>query len=352
MVLRPPFSTLSRDKCIIFVNMVQTQNIIISNYASKTAKTNNEIYLMDELYRIKNGHVKSQIEKCRWLLSQGLKEEYNILKATLPGVTFGGKFTGSHKAENLVHYSNLMIIDFDGLDIKEILEKKKQIFEDKHVFAIWVSPSNLGLKVLLKTDSTVDTHKIYFNEICRYLSNNFQIYPDKSGSDTCRICFTSYDPEILIKDECVPFSVDLSKAVTELKINKAKLQATPVVTDEKIDKILFYATEDRNSKRDRETIDKIIKFLKNRKLSITSTYNDWYRVGLAIANTFTYELGKKYYLYLCELDGISHDEYKSINLLDYCYRNRKIKEVNFSTIIYLAEQQGFENKLRSLQSSN
>jgi hypothetical protein len=114
--------------------------------------------------------------------------------------------------------------------------------------------------------------------------------------------------------------------------------------DKKLEKSLFYATEGKNLKKDRDTIDKIIRFLRSRKLSITDNYNDWYKVGLAIANTFTYDLGLKYYLYLCEMDGSNHDEYKSVGILDYCYRNRKLNVVNFATIVFLAEQKGFLSK--------
>jgi hypothetical protein len=346
MTLRSPFSTLSSAKCIIFVIMVKGEKTIISNYSSKTAKFNTDTLLINELNRIKNGYLKIQIENCRLLLSQGLTEKYKEAKGSLPGVTYSGTFEGSHRAENLTNYSKLMIIDFDGLDPSQILKQKTQIFNDKHVLAVWFSPSNQGLKVLVKTDSTIETHKIYFGKICNYFTENFNLHADKSGSDICRICFTSYDPEILIKEDCIAFSVDLSKIEIQLNLIKSTDRPSSVVTDFKLDKTLFYATEGRNSKRDRDTIYKIIKFLRHRKLSITNSYQDWYRIGLAIANTFTYELGKKYYLYLCELDGINHDEYKSINLLDYCYRNRKIKEVNFSTIIYLAEQKGFQNKFK------
>ncbi len=343
MVLQPPIPTLSSYKCIIFVYMLQMENVTISFYSNKTSQSNTEISLMQELQRIKNGYVKIQIETCRDLLSRGLVAEYKAAKAKLPGVTYSGKFNGSHKAENLQEYSRLMIIDFDGLEDETIEEKKALLYSDEHVLAVWRSPSNKGLKTLIKTASTKDTHKIYFAEICDYLANKFSLEADKSGSDTCRICFTSYDPNIFIKQESVAFSVELTAVSIQPERTKTSIRKSYIIPNVKTDKLLFHATEGRNLKRDRETISKVIKYLKKRNLSITSNYQDWYRVGLAIANTFTIELGEKYYLRLCELDGIHHDEYKSVKLLDYCYRNRVLKGVNFSTVIYLAEQQGFSN---------
>lgn len=325
--------------------MFKGKNTIISSYLNKEAKTNSDITLFEELSQIGNGKFKTQVEHSRKLRLEGLIAESKAVKSTLPVVTFSGKFNGAHRAEHLSQYTNLMVIDIDNLDFNELDDIKNKVFLDEHVLATWISPSNAGLKILFVTSSTHETHKTYFGEICDYLSARYGIDVDKSGSDICRLCFTSYDPKILIKDDCKPFFVNVEELVAKIipdKPNKGNtVSAKPNTTDTRIEKILFYATEGKNLKSDRNMVDKIIKYLKSRKLSITNNYQDWYKVGLAIANTFTYDLGQKYYLYLCQLDGAAHDEYKSISMLQYCYRNRKIKKVNFASIIYMAEQKGF-----------
>jgi hypothetical protein len=88
-------------------------------------------------------------------------------------------------------------------------------------------------------------------------------------------------------------------------------------------------------------ISKIIGFLRVRELSITGSYESWYRVALSIANTFTFDLGRNYFLELCRLDGPEHDEEKSIHLLEYCYKNRRIGEITLSSLIYFAVKKGF-----------
>lgn len=346
MISQSLFSTLSIAKCIIFGCMAKEKNIIISNYPNKLAKANIGISLSEELLRIKNGLFKAQIERSRDFLSQGLVAEYKEAKSMLPVVTFSGLFNGAHKAENIIEYTGLIVIDFDGLETVNLPNKKRELFSDKFILAVWISPSNKGLKTLIKTDATIDTHKIYFEEACDYLASKYGVDADKSGSDICRLCFSSYDPEVLTKQDCESFSVNVESLKANLLSSKIEKSTTTKLTDSFLEKKLFYATEGKNSKRDRDTIDKIIKYLKKRHLSITGSYHDWYRVALSIANTFTYDLGKKYYLYLCQLDGVAHDEYKSINLLEYCYRNRKFKEINFATIIYLAEQKGFVNSTK------
>jgi len=332
--------------------MFKVDNIVISKYLNKVAKENKDITVIEELMNIRDGKYKQEVEQCRYFLSLGEKSEYQKAKSNLPVVTFSGQFKDAHRAENLIYYSQLMVIDVDKIESIRLCPTKEIIAKDPHVIATWISPSNAGFKILFVTNSNPETHKIYFGEICEYLLLNYGIEADKSGSDICRLCFTSYDPLVIIKENATPFNVDISKATIKLisKTTTSKTVRTLDIEhniDKKIDKILFFATEGKNSKKDRDTIDKLIKYLKVRKLSITVTYDDWYRVALAIANTFTYDLGKKYFLYLCQLDGINHDEYKSISLLEYCYRNRKINGINFATILYMAEQHGFvlKNKI-------
>lgn len=88
-------------------------------------------------------------------------------------------------------------------------------------------------------------------------------------------------------------------------------------------------------------IEAIIKFLENENQSITSTHNDWYKVAYGLANTFSNEIGKDYFLRLCRLDMRNHKEEDSIKKWDYCYENANKEGTNFNTIISLAKRFGF-----------
>lgn len=325
--------------------MFKENNTLVSQYDNALSRVPNDVFVFNELNRIKNGFYKTAIEVCRSYLDIDKIDEYKKNKSNLPAITFSGTFTGSHKKENLNSYSRLIIIDFDGLLKDQIEEKKTILFADEYVLAVWASPSKRGIKALVNTQSESDTHKIYFDEISKYLSSKYNLDADKSGSDICRLCFSSYDPNILLKNECSQFTVDLEAVSFNLLQKKETVkQFGPhniKLSDNSLDKQLLYATEGRNRQKDRSSISKIIQFLKKRNISITSTYSDWYKVGLAIANTFTYDLGKKYYLEICRLDERGHDEYKSSYLLEYCYRNRKLNTINFASLLYMAEQKGF-----------
>ena len=323
----------------------------ISKYANAFSLENNIVLLNDELDSIANGKYKSQIVSCRQLIQVGNKPAYNNLKKKLPSLTFSGTFSGAHKEENLLNYSNYIVIDIDNIETDRVEALKESIFTDKYVFAAWISPSGNGIKLLIKIASNADDHALCFLCLLEYFKANHNIDIDKSGSDVCRLCFVSYDERLLLKNDNAVFDfndyLDLIEDNQEPKEKiSTKIPAAKKEVKAKINsasqRALFWKTEGKNIGRNRDTIEKIIKFLKKNNKSITYSYNDWFRVALAIANSFTYEVGQDYYLQLCKLDKEKHDDYKSKYLLEYCYRNRKLDRVEFSTIVYLAIQQGFK----------
>jgi hypothetical protein len=320
---------------------------IISKYPTAVSFNEETTNILEELKNILGGKYQNEVLICRELYNAGDKVGYKKSKTTLPALTFSGQFRGSHKKENLNQYSNFIIIDIDAIDKTIIEETKEKLFQDKFIAAVWISPSGCGLKVLIPIVSNENDHKICFDTISKYLDENYSVEVDKSGSDVCRLCFVSYDIKLLMKDSFIPFDfrefyvakVDdqKEKKKTISSSKEKKFVSTQIVSE----KELFKGTENRNNQRNRDTIIKVIKYLRKNNLSITSTYQDWFRVACAVANCFTYDLGQKYYLELCRLDGALHDEYKSQHLLEYCYRNRRLGIVDFSTVVFLAKEKGF-----------
>jgi hypothetical protein len=87
----------------------------------------------------------------------------------------------------------------------------------------------------------------------------------------------------------------------------------------------------------------IIRHLTNKNKTITYSYEEWCKVAMAIANTFTYEIGLNYFLKLSKLDTDKFNEISCTNFLNNCYETRKGK-LNFRSIIYLANQKGYQTK--------
>jgi len=304
------------------------------------------VIVIDVIQDIKNGKYKSEINQLRQFLQAGNDEQYQINKIKLSGVTFSASFRGKKRSgDEILSYSELLVIDIDKLGLKDVDGVRQILLKEEHVASFWNSPSNLGVKGLIPLDFSLVTdqfhpnllHKAAFSRLVKHFYEMHSITLDKSGSDITRLCFCSYDPELVLKKEAKKFQID-NKDFEAEKGNVQKRSVQKVKTT--LRKGLFNP-EGRNKPRDRSRIQSIIKFLSKRNLSITREFEHWYRVAYAISSTFTYDIGDKYYLRLCRLDQERHDEISSKNMLIYCYENNK-GQITFSTVVYLAKQQGYK----------
>lgn len=313
---------------------------LLENFYAKNI-LEKDLYVV--LNDIRDGRYKSVIDRCRHFSLLGDKEKYKELKVKLPIVTFCGTFKGGRKLNNLDVYNSIMIIDIDGLTKLSVTSVKRNLSLDPYIFAIWISPSGLGLKALVKVDSDVETHKASFDSIKLYLEERYEVEIDSSGSDVTRLCFVSYDEELIINEDS---NIYVEKFFDETSKGESKKTKKVQALNKSLTKNA-YATEGLNRSEHRKTLSNIIKYLKRNKITITNSFDEWFRVAIAISVTFSYDLGQKYFLLICEQDMEKHDEYASNEILKYCYNNRKMdgsNSITFGTIIFYAQQKGFKLK--------
>ena len=309
-----------------------------------------EISIEQVMGDIKIGRYAKEIQKLRCYLNNDEKDKYDMQKKRLPGVTFCGNFNGNRKKELIKTYHKLVVLDIDKLDNEELKRVKNILEYDEYVFTCWVSPSEHGIKGLIYLEYKFEidkygidlAHRHAFKQITEYFKNSYSIELDTSGSDTTRLCFLSYDPNLLFKSAIVPFPIDDTYIDNSFSHKQpSKPQKGAVIKQYIRSKDVLNNPKGKNNQGDRKTLHNIIKFLKKKNISITSTYENWYRVAYAIANSFTHGIGERYFLSLCELDGANHDETQSKNMLLYCYQNSRGK-IKFNTITFLARKKGFQ----------
>lgn len=324
----------------------------VNIFKSITSHHSELISIDDALYSFCNDTYKDQITKLRDVYLKDNKI-YNEMKRNLPAITFCGQFENGHKAENLIEYHKIMVIDVDKIFDEEFIRVHNCLCNNPFTFAVWTSPSGAGIKALIRLEYESEhnisewgnIHKLAFKEIASYFAREENIIIDKSGSDICRLCFVSYDKDLITKDASAYYISTTSILGNE---EKNEIYKNILLTKNNLSNINSHTKTSyhhlqrgqKNKSIHRNEISRIIRFLKKNSKSITTSYEDWYRVGYAIASTFTFEIGIKYYMTLCELDGIKHDAIASENMLIYCYENMKNK-ITFATILYLAEIQGY-----------
>ena len=225
--------------------------------------------------------------------------------------------------------------------------------QDEFVFSFWRSPSNKGFKGLVQLEFTdisdeidIDTkHKSAFKKLATYFQSKYNLELDKSGSDTSRLCFLSYDTELVRKETFKKFQVtndDIDVVTT--KTSNGRTRKIRFVSN----KDALYNPLERNNQYDRKVMTDIIRYLTNKNLSITFSYAEWCKVAMAIANTFTYDIGLNYFIKLSKLDGAKFNEIHCTNFLINCYETKN-GNVAFASIIHLANEKGYKTKQQKIK---
>ena len=309
-------------------------NYKVSYQRNTWASFSKELTVQKVVEEIRSETLSSQITHLRELYSKEDYQSYNAEKLRLPAVTFCGTFDTERKKEKLVKYNELIVIDIDKLTYDQIIDVEKQLLNDNYVVSYWRSPSNFGIKGLVPLKYNFDysdidiAHKSAFDKLYEYFLNTYNIELDRSGSDTTRLCFMSYDTKIIIKSNISFFNIE--KEDLDIRITtKEKINAKIKVFDKSKRNALFNP-HNRNKNTDKRQVKDIITYLKKRNIVITGEYEQRYKIAYAIANTFTFEIGKIFFLELCKIETEKFNETRELKLLEYCYeKNAGIIKFNY-----------------------
>jgi hypothetical protein len=176
------------------------------------------------LERIKNGATKELVKKIRLEKS---KSERNEMKKNLPAICFSGTFN-KRLDSSILEHSGLICLDFDGYDKQKVLlQDKENLSRNKYVYAVFISPSGNGLKVLVKIPNDPENHQNYFNSLEKYFDS---AYFDKTSKNLSRVCYESYDPLIHINENSSIWDTIEETEYTE--VSKSRDKPTIPITDE------------------------------------------------------------------------------------------------------------------------
>lgn len=230
-------------------------------------------------------------EPCRsvklfeWLLSNPHKEEVIQLRKTrtekkrlqikmgLPCITPSGLFS-IRKSKGLIKHSGYIGIDIDheqnqqyyGKDWFKVKSQVAKLF-DSLVYA-GMSVSGNGLFLIFRI-AYPEQHKQQFEALVYELKEYARLQADTSCSDVARLRGASYDD--------YPFFNP--KAVAYTKIRASKHRTAHI----------------RDSDKQQDINDKVkclIRKISAGKIDITADYNDWYRIGCALANEYGPDVGR------------------------------------------------------------
>ena len=103
------------------------------------------------------------------------------------------------------------------------------------MYTLFISPSDNGLKVIVKIPADIENHKNYFNSLENYFNSS---YFDKTTKNISRVCYESYDPLIYVNE--LSSIWEKIEEVEYQEIVKYKDQPTiPITNENKIVEILI-----------------------------------------------------------------------------------------------------------------
>ena len=147
------------------------------------------------LLAIKEGKFKSEITEIRNSLKENNKNKSDRLKNRLSGFTVSAIFDEERRKERVIKYYGVMVLDIDDLKDEEEVERiKKEIEKIEYTKMVFVSPSGLGLKIIVETNNTdVERHTEVYKKLVNYYENQLNVEFDSQTCDVSRLCFFSYD---------------------------------------------------------------------------------------------------------------------------------------------------------------
>lgn len=281
---------------------------------------------------IKFGYLEKEIRAIRNAKSKVQKDK--LKKSSLPAITTSGVFE-PRSSKGFKKHNGLIQIDID--DVVDYDVRFNQLIKDPYSYIAFRSPSGNGIKLIVKINPSKDTHLGQFYALQEYYSESYEIELDRSCKDLARCMLLSFDPNLF----CNPASevFDGFTMPEERIVNEEKVKYYENLKDE-------YDIDD----------ERIIAFIANelsqRKIDITSAYENWIQIGFAIASTLG-EIGRVYYHQISSV----YPEYNQ-NEIDKVYSRclkRNDGRVTVGTLIYHSKINGvdlselYESKRHSIQ---
>ena len=125
------------------------------------------------------------------------KAKRRELKGQLPAICFGAQLKTrdgkASAAEKIQAESGIVCLDLD--DIEDLDATKARLEGQKHILAVFVSPSGNGLKVLVPILGGFQTH---WRALSHHMESEYQLKADEARKDVVGLCYASHDPAIWV----------------------------------------------------------------------------------------------------------------------------------------------------------
>lgn len=185
-----------------------SEQISVSTVTSAldTATKDYDASTVIEAIRTGGKKLRGQVEEIRATMQRELAEHgdekrakraIDPLKRQIPGVLWSGQFS-QRANDKLVLHSGLLCADLDSLN-GELSAVREKLSDSPHLWTLFKSPSGDGLKAVFRVPAAVAKHAGSFRAIEQHVKQLTGVQIDQACKDVARLCFLSYDPELIHK---------------------------------------------------------------------------------------------------------------------------------------------------------
>jgi hypothetical protein len=271
--------------------------IIADNGTVKGFKSLEKDYTIEKCLNVAKEDNIDKIEKLRKIDKSKNEKEYRDLKGKLPMFQTACTFSGTTaKGENITSYNNIMCIDIDGQDNKDLTveEIKDKVNSLPFVFYSSLSCGGKGVFCLIEVDGAREDFKPHFKAV----EEDFKkvgLKIDTSCSNINRWRFISYDKKPFINMDAVIYTRKIDKKNN----NKPKFKKT-------------MEGNFKTNENDKEKARRIVEKAEQEQKEICSNHFISLCVANSLINTFkdNQEEGKSLFRRIKSLDkdGIKEDK--------------------------------------------
>jgi hypothetical protein len=256
----------------------------------------------------------------------GNKKEIDKYKVRLPAITVSGEFA-YREASALVQHSGLICLDIDlkgNESVRNYIDLKHEFSKIKNVAYCGFSVSGTGLFLIIPI-AYPEQHESQFNALQQLFESQFGVKVDAKCKDVCRLRGYAYDEEGYFNHQAISF--------TGLYTS---IQSSP--RGPSIPKI----TPDGHTA---QRVEELIQLIEQLKIDVTDDYNDWLKIGFALAKEFG-ESGRSFMHRISQFSPKYYKETTNRKFDDWL-KTENIR-TNIATLFYICTAHGvklFEKEL-------
>lgn len=296
----------------------------ISAFKSATATAPATVTLRQFLFS------KKHREQIIALRAEAEKKRRDELKKTLPAATISGTFT-KRAAGNIQTYNGCVCLDFDAADNpgRTPADMKTILAAFDEVAYAAVSVGGQGVFAIIPTNNTDPTAHAQVVDLLGTVLATHGLFYDRACKDVSRLRFVSYDPEAWINP--TPAIFDATRLLQSQKEAEAARPPRPLIIKKSP------IEGGKGGDRTRERVEALVSAVEQSRTDLTGHYDDWIKLGFAIAAHFGME-GEDYYQRLSQF----HEKYDHQETAKkYADLVRNGRSIRIGTFFKILENNGF-----------